>query len=183
MCNKNYSKKSIVLNFYLVFNSDKELSSHIIKGTLQRSLITEPAGSNSYYVESNEIWKWVKYIGFSIKKERDHLIEDQQNLKKKRLNQSKHKIIALYEHEIYAEVWTKSYLQSIGSSGRIHSINTGKHAKFIMCNIRNMNICTEPHEDYFNDSTVYLNLDEKYFSVRCNHNPCNKKSWVWQPMM
>ena len=111
------------------------------------------------------------------------MIEDQQNLKRKRSNQNKHKIIALNEHEIYAEVWTNSYLQSIGSSGRIHSINKGKHAKFITCNIRNMNICTEPHEDYFNDSTVDLNFDEKYFSVRCNYNPCNKKSWVPQPMI
>jgi hypothetical protein len=32
-----------------------------------------------------------------------------------------------------------------------------------MCNIRNMNICKESHEDYFNDCTVYADSKEKVF--------------------
>jgi hypothetical protein len=65
----------------------------------------------------------------------------------------------------------------------IHSVRTRKHAKFIICYIRNMNACRELHEDYFNDSTIYVNLDEKQFSLRCNRIPCNKKRWVWKPII
>ena len=74
-----------------------------------------------------------------------------------------YKVLTNTEHEISAETWTKSYLKSIGSSSVVHSIRTGKHLKFIMYNIRNMDICKELHEDYFNDSTIYINLDEKSF--------------------
>jgi hypothetical protein len=130
----------------------------------------------------NEIWKWAKSVGFNVAKKREKCVEDKDHSKKKHFNQKEDKILANTEHEINGEVWTKSYLKSIGSAGVIHSIRTGKHAKFIMCNIRNMNICKELHEDYFNDSTVYTNLEEKQFSVRCNRIPCNKNPWVWQTM-
>ncbi len=97
-------------------------------------------------------------------------------IKTKDLNQNEHhEILARTEHEISAEVWAKLYIESIKSSGVIHSVRTGKHAKYIMCNIQNMNICKEVHEDYFNDSTIYVNLDEKQFSVRCNRISCNKQ--------
>jgi hypothetical protein len=162
----------------LVFNTDKELSVSLIKETLQRSLISEPVNSNSSYVQINEIWKWAEFIGFNKKKERDLCVEGKQNKKKKPLSQHEHQSLSRTEHESSVEVWTKSYLKSIGSSGVIHSIKTGKHVGFIMCNIRDMNICRESHEDYFNDDTVYVNLKEKQFSVRCNHIPCNKRSWV-----
>jgi hypothetical protein len=139
---------------------------------------------NTYYVEINEIWKWAKLIGFNIKKKTEQCIEDKKNTKKKYLNQNEHHtILARTEHEISAEVWVKLYFESVKSSGVIHSVRTGKHAKFIMCNIRTMNICKEVHKDYFNDSTIYVNLDEKQFSVRCNRIPCNKKRWVWKPMI
>jgi hypothetical protein len=89
--------------------------------------------------------------------------------------QTEHDISPHTEHEISAQIWTKSHIKSIKSPGVIHSIRTGKHAKFIMCNIRNMNTCKELHEDYFNDTTIYINLDEKQFSERCNRISCNKK--------
>jgi hypothetical protein len=38
-----------------------------------------------------------------------------------------------------------------------------------------MNVCKELHEDYFNDSTVYINFEEKQFAIRCNRIPCNRK--------
>ncbi len=90
-------------------------------------------------------------------------------------------MLANTEYERSAESWTNSYLKSIKSSCLIHSIHTGKHDKFIMCNIRNMDICKQLHEDYFNDSTVYINLEEKQFSIRCNRIPCNKKSGYGNP--
>jgi len=105
-------------------------------------------------------------------------------IKRKYLNQNEHhKILARTKHEIFGEVWEKSYLEAIESSGIIHSVRTGKQSKFIMCNVRNMNIYKEAHDDYFNDSTIYLNLDEKQFSVRCNRISCNKIFWVWKPMI
>ncbi len=131
----------------------------------------------------NEFWKWAKLIGFNVQQKRKQYVVDKEDIKKKSLGQNAQKILANTEYEICAEAWTKSYLKTIGSSGVIHSINTGKHAKFIMCNIRNMNTCKELHEDYFNDSTVYINLGERQFSIRCNRIPCNKKAWVWKPMI
>jgi len=116
----------------------------------------------------NEIWKWAKSVGFNVAIKREKCVEDKDHSKKKRFNQKEDKIFANTEHDINAEVWTKSYLKSIGSAGVIHSICTCKHAKFITCNIRNMNICKELHEDYFNDSTVYTNLEKKQFSVPCH---------------
>ncbi len=105
-------------------------------------------------------------------------------IKKRYLNQNEHhKILARTEYEISAEVWAKLYLESIKSTGVVHSVRTGKHAMFIMCNIRNMNICKEVHEDYFDDSTIYVNLDEKQFFVCSNRISCNKKLWVWKPMI
>jgi hypothetical protein len=89
--------------------------------------------------------------------------------------------LARTEHEICAEVWTKSYLESIESPGVIHSVGTGKHAIFIMCNIRNMNTCKELQEDYFNHSTIYVNQDDKQFSVRCNRIPCNTNAGCGNP--
>ena len=77
----------------------------------------------------------------------------------------------------YAKIWTKTYLSSIASNDVIHSINTGTNGRFIMCNIRNMSNCSAQHEDYFNDSTVYINIKQKEFTVRCNRVPCNKKPW------
>jgi hypothetical protein len=171
------------LIFYLVFNIDEQLGIESIKETLQRSLITEPGKNNCYYVENSEVWKWVQLIGFNLKKKTREYDEDEQNTKKKHIDHNEHKILAKSEPEVRAEVWTKLYLKSIKSSGVIHSIHTGKHVNFIMCNIRNMNMCKELHEDYFNDSTIYINLKEKQFSVRCNRIPCNKKAWVWQLMM
>jgi hypothetical protein len=91
--------------------------------------------------------------------------------------------LAHTERESQAEGWTKTYLKEIGSSAVIHSINTGKSGRLIMCNVRNMNMCKNVHEDYFNDSTFYINFEEKQFSLRCNRIPCNKKSWVWQSML
>ena len=102
--------------------------------------------------------------------------------RKKELDEKRPKILVDTEDQVYAEIWTKSYLQSIGSSGVIHSIRTGKHAKFIMCNIRDMNICKKFHEDYFYDSTIYMNLEEKQFSIRCNGTSCTRQPWLWQTM-
>ncbi len=70
-------------------------------------------------------------------KKREKSLEDREDKRKKQLDKKEYSILANTEHEIYADVWTKSYLKSIGSSGVIHSIHTGKHAKFIMCNVRN----------------------------------------------
>jgi hypothetical protein len=90
-------------------------------------------------------------------------------------------MLANTEYELSVEIWTKSYLKSIKSSSLIHSIHTGKHDKFIMCNIRNMNIRKELHENYFNNSTVYINFEEKQFSIHCNRIPCNKKIGYGNP--
>ncbi|CAF1008747.1 unnamed protein product [Rotaria sordida] len=189
MCTKRGEERplikiiTIIMYSNLASNTGKELSINLRKETLQKSLVTEPAGNNSHYVDVNGIWKWAKLIGIDMKKEREQSSEDKQDVQKKHLSLNEHKILARSEHEIYAEVWTKTYLNSIGSSGVIHSIKTGKHARLIMCNIRNMNTCKELHEDYINDSTIYVNLKERLFSVRCNHIPCNKRPWVWQPLI
>jgi len=118
--------------------------------------------ANTYYVEINEIWKWGKLIGFNINNKTEQCVQDKINTKRKYLNRNEyHKILARTEHEITAELWMKFYLNSIESPCIIHSVHTGKHSKFIMCNIRNIDTCKELHEDYLNDSTVYVNLDEK----------------------
>ncbi len=91
----------------------------------------------------------------------------------------------------FTSYWTRNFctnldkiiykIKSIKSPGVIHSIRTGKHAKFIMCNIRNMNTCKKLHEDYFNDTTIYINLDEKQFSERCNRISCKKNDGYGNP--
>ncbi len=50
-----------------------------------------------------------------------------------------------------------------------------------MCNIRNMNTCKKLHEDYFNDTTIYINLDEKQFSERCTRISCKKNDGYRNP--
>jgi hypothetical protein len=165
--------------FNLACNSDTDS----IKETLQKSLITESAGVDTYYIEINQIWKWAKTIGYNMTKKRKEFDKDEDDKRKNSFNSNEYKMLANTEYELSAEIWTKSYLKSIKSSGLIHSIHTGKHDQFIMCNIRNMNICKELHEDYFNDSTVYVNFKEKQFSIRCNRIPFNKKNWVWKPMV
>ena len=57
-----------------------------------------------------------------------------------------------------------------------------KHAKFIMCNIRDMNICKKFHEDYFDDSTIYMNLEENQFSICCDAISGTRQPWLWQTM-
>ena len=151
--------------------------------TLRRSLVTEPTKTDPYYIEINEIWKWTKSIGFNVMKRREQCVEDAHGKRKKEFDEKQPKILVETEHQVYAKIWTKSYLQSIGSSGVIHSIRTGKHAKFIMCNIRNMNICKKFHEDYFYDSTIYMNLEENQFSIRCNGTSCTRQPWLWQTML
>ena len=150
--------------------------------TLRRSLVTVSVKTDPYYVEINEIWKWTKSIGFNVTKRKEQCVEDRNGNRKKELDEKRPKILVDTEDQVYAEIWTKSYLQSIGSSGVIHSIRTGKHAKFIMCNIRDMNICKKFHGDYFYDSTIYMNLEEKQFSIRCNGTSCTRQPWLWQTM-
>lgn len=150
--------------------------------TLRRSLVTEPVKTDPYYIEINEIWKWTKSIGFNVTKRREQCVEDTNGKRKKEFDEKRPKTLVHTEHQVYAEIWTKSYLQSIGSSGVIHSIRTGKHAKFIMCNIRDMNICKKYHKDYFYDSTIYMNLEENQFSIRCNGTSCTRQQWLWQIM-
>jgi hypothetical protein len=145
-------------------------------------LVTESPKTDPYYIEVNQIWKWAKSIGLNVTKRREECAEDRNDKRKKQLNEKSSTISTKTEHEIEGEIWTKLYLKSIGSSGVIHSIRTGKHAKFIMCNIRNMNICKKTHENYFYDSTVYMNLEEKQFSIRCNGTPCTRQPWLWQTM-
>jgi hypothetical protein len=168
----------------LVFQTDSEVTVDSMKLTLQRSLITKSVEDTNFYVQVGDIWKWANSIGVNMNKKTQKCIEYEHNkeTKKTRASQSIQKSLADSEDKMYVEAWTNSYLKSIGSSGRIHSINTGKHEKFIMCNIRNMDVCHDLHEDYFNDSTIYINLIEKLFSLRCNRIPCNKKSWVWKSM-
>ena len=146
--------------------------------TLRRSLVTEPVKTDPYHVEINEIWKWTKSIGFNVTKRNEQCVEDRNGKRKKKLHEKRPKILVDTEDQVYAEIWTKSYLQSIGSSGVIHSIRTGKQAKFIMCNIRGMNICKKFHEDYFYASTIYMNLEEKQFSIRCKETSCTRQPWL-----
>ena len=40
---------------------------------------------------------------------------------------------------------------------------TNNHTKFIMYNIRHMNICEILHDDYFNDSVSYIKLEKNKF--------------------
>lgn len=150
--------------------------------TLRRSLVTEPVKVDPYYIEINQIRQWAKSIGLNVKKRREQWVEDANGETKKWLGEERPKILANSDHEICAAIWTKTYLASIESSAVIHSIRTGKHAKFIMCNIRDMNFCQESHEDYFHDSTVYINLEEKQFSVRCNGTSCTREPWLWKNM-
>jgi hypothetical protein len=145
--------------------------------TLQRSLVTEPVKTDTYYIEINQIWKWAKSIGLNVTKRREQCVEDTNGKRTKQFDEKRPKILADTDHKICAEIWTKLYLQSIGSSGVVHSVRTGKHPKFIMCNIRDMNICKKSHEDYFYDSTIYVNLEEKQFSVRCNGTSCTRQPW------
>ena len=167
------------MHFNLVYN----IGINVIEETLQRSLITEASRDNTCYIEVDQIWKWAESIGLHHLEIREKFIEDTGKKRIKLSNQEEHKTLANTEHEVCAEIWTKSFLKSTGSSGVIHSIHTGKHPKFIMCNIRYMNACEESHKDYFNDSTIYINLEEKQFSIRTNRIPYNKKTWVWQPMI
>jgi len=107
---------------------------------------------------------------------------DENNKKKSFIKNESDLIIQNCERKNEAEYWLKSYLKKIGSTGVIHSINIGKTQRLILCNVRNLNICKVDHEDYFNDSTFYINLAEKLFPIRCNRIPCNKKPWIWEPM-
>jgi hypothetical protein len=170
------------VNFDLVFNTDADLNINSLKHVLQRSLITEYIENNTHIVDIDKISNWTKSIGFNVTNKREHYLVNNNDRKRKCLDQKKYKVLATTEYEICAKLWTKLYLKAIESSGIIHSVRTGKHAKFIMCNIRNMNICKTLHDDYFNDSTIYINLEEKQFSVRYNRSPCNKNSWLWQSM-
>ena len=154
-----------------------------MKQTFQRSLITEPPEDNSYYISSDNFYEWLELVGFNIAKDRKRYIENEIDARKKPTTEDTKNILARTDRESKAEQWTRNYLKNIESTGIIHSINTGKHGKLILCNIRNMNVCKNSHEDYFNDSTIYINVEEKQFSIRCNRIPCKKKRWIWESMI
>ena len=170
------------VNFDLVFNTDEDLTIDSMKHILQRPLIPEFTENINHNIDNNKISNWAKSIGLNVTNKREYYLMNNDSKKRKYLNQKEYKVLVNTEYEFCAEAWTKSYLKTIGSPEIIHSVRTGKHIKCIMCNIRNMNICKTLHDDYFNDSTIYINLDEEQFSVRCNRIPCNKNSWLWQPM-
>jgi hypothetical protein len=156
-----------------------------MKKTLQKSLIMERTIEDICYIEIEQILKWFYSIGFNKGKElKKHIDSEQKPIHNKYfVDQVVPKRSHYTENEKLAEIWTKEYLKSIGSLGVIKSIRTGRHDKFIMCNLRNMNECHDVHDDYFNDSTVYINFLRNEYSLRCNRVPCNKKPWVWKPMV
>ncbi|CAF5035062.1 unnamed protein product [Rotaria sp. Silwood1] len=163
-------------------NSNEEIAYDSIKKTLQRSLVTKQASANCDYIDINDINKWLILAQIHMLENVVECIELEQDIRKYSIDMKKEMFPNRSKDELYAEMWTKSYLNSIGSKGIIHSVNTGKNGRFIMCNIRNMDTCTVMHEDYFNDSTVYNNLKEKEYTLRCNRIPCNKNAWIWHSM-
>lgn len=151
---------------------------------LRKSLITEPSSVECFYVNAECLNRWQK---LHVYQDRRIVLESSEfKYTEKQLGNYTMKNNVSNNAEdtdkVYAKMWSQSYLYSIGSSGVIHSVKRGRNDKFIMCNIRNMNTCTAQHEDYFNDSTIYINIKEKEFSVRCNRKPCNKKAWIWHRM-
>ena len=145
---------------------------------LQKLLISEPRSSFCFYIDHCSLNRWnnsnkisKNIINIKCTKLKHDVIQEPKS-KKNTINND-----SMTQDQHYAKIWTKTYLSSIASNGVIHSINAGTNGRFIMCNIRNMSNCSARHEDYFNDSTVYINIKQKEFTVRCNRVPCNKKPW------
>jgi hypothetical protein len=106
--------------------------------------------------------KWINSIGLNIKMNTEKCIDHQrkQNIKnlvviKLLINQQ-----CISKTKKLNGTCTKGYLKSIGSFGIVHSIDTEKYARFIMCNIRIMNECHDMHEDYFKISNIYINFSD-----------------------
>jgi hypothetical protein len=71
-----------------------------IKEILHRSLIKEPVGVNTYYVETNQIWKWTTSIKYNIIKKIKEYDKDKEDNSKKNFNQNEYKILAIpYAHK------------------------------------------------------------------------------------
>ncbi|CAF2819120.1 unnamed protein product [Rotaria sp. Silwood2] len=126
---------------------------------LQRSLITEPSGDNSYYIDIDDLYKWAKSVGFNVRKEKKQYIENQLNTNKKHITGYKKGILARSDHELRAELWTKTYLKTIGSSGVIHSVNTGKYGKLVL-----LKEAQKPNKTF---STIAHQLDCDRRTVSC----------------
>ncbi|CAF4308867.1 unnamed protein product [Rotaria magnacalcarata] len=161
-------------------SNHREISTDVLSESLQKSLITQPGSDSCFYIDHHSLRRWMKFDRNNTNINDVKCIELKDIENKNAPDIKKNTIMYNVKNgdELYAQTWTESYLTSIGSHGVVHSINTGKNGRFIMCNIRNMNTCTTEHTDYFNDSTVFINIKQKEFAVRCNRIPCNKKSWI-----
>ncbi|CAF1386922.1 unnamed protein product [Rotaria magnacalcarata] len=165
-------------------SNHREISTDVLSESLQKSLITQPGSDSCFYIDHHSLRRWMKFDRNNTNINDVKCIELKDIENKNAPDIKKNTIMYNVKNgdELYAQTWTESYLTSIGSHGVVHSINTVKNGRFIMCNIRNMNTCTTEHTDYFNDSTVFINIKQKEFAVRCNRIPCNKKSWIWHSM-
>lgn len=153
-----------------------------MRETLQSSLVTELSQSECFIIQPDSAYPQKKHGKVLVRKRaNEHPSSD--SVVNRKITPDQHSPISTTtDRQIEAERWTRTFLQKMGSSGVIHSTNTGRNGRLIICNVRNMGNCQEIHEDYFNDSTVYMNLVEKQFSVRCNRIPCTRKPWKWEGM-
>jgi hypothetical protein len=76
---------------------------HSIKETLQKSLIIESAGVDTYYVEINQIWKWAKSIGYNMTKKREECAKDEDDKRKKCFNPNEYNMLTNTKYELSAE--------------------------------------------------------------------------------
>lgn len=162
--------------------STEETSLLSVKDILQRSLITAPTTEETIYINREILYEWMKLVNLKKCATRKRHIDSVSQQNKRTYYQNTKNLNVLSDEESYAEKWVREYLKSIDSPGRIHSINTGRNGRLILCNIRNMNTCKNVHEDYYNDSTIYMNIKEKQFSIRCNRMPCRNNRWIWNSM-
>ena len=153
-----------------------------MRDILHRTLITAGTTEENIYVNDEILYEWMKLLNLEkcggTKRYIDTVAKE-----KKRRNDGK--ITNTYlpnDEQSYVEKWVKEYLTTIESPGTIHSINMGRNGRLVLCNIRNMNTCKNSHEDYYNDSTIYVNVQEKQFSIRCNRIPCRNNGWTWKDM-
>ena len=153
-----------------------------MKDMLQRSLITAPATEENVHVNRQILYEWMKLVNLKKCSDTKRYVHTVLKNRKRSYRGNITDINVLNDEESYVQKWVKEYLTNIESPGIIHSINTGRNGRLILCNIRNMNTCKNFHEDYYNDSTIYLNIKEKQFSIRCNRVPCKNKRWIWKDM-
>lgn len=169
-------------SFFRVSATTASTDIQSITETSKKSLITEPVEANCFVIKLSDTDRSLKPNTDYLQSRTNDSAPSASVIANKVSIDRKGHALARTDRELQAEIWTRTYLQAIGSPGVIHSINTGRNGRLILCNVREMNTCNEVHEDYFNDTTVYMNLDEKQSSIRCNRPPCTRKPWKWQRM-